>query len=83
MLSAVAIGDTGRSRALLFGALLSGLLYGVYRILSIGRRGRKLPPGNFALFKCEKYGLVTIIGPPTVPILGNEHQNPAADGHFL
>ena len=23
------------------------------------------------------------LGPPTVPILGNEHQIPAADGHFL
>lgn len=48
MLSAVAIEDTGRSRALLFGALLSGLLYGLYRILSIGRRGQKLPPGKQA-----------------------------------
>ena len=23
------------------------------------------------------------LGPPTVPVLGNEHQIPAADGHFL
>ena len=26
---------------------------------------------------------VCFSGPPTVPILGNEHQIPAADGHFL
>ncbi|CAF9929816.1 MAG: hypothetical protein HETSPECPRED_007462 [Heterodermia speciosa] len=66
MLLAAASDGNGFGRALLGCVAGIGFLYGLLRVLRIGRRGRGLPPG-----------------PPTVPILGNEHQIPAADGHFL
>ena len=79
-------------------AVVAGILYSTYRVLSIGRRGRGLPPGMvdllcFASRQRWKSGegdvcgtladLRTNLGPRTVPVLGNEHQIPAADGHFL
>ena len=36
---------SGPTRALLLCAAVGGLFYGLYLVLSIGRRGRRLPPG--------------------------------------
>lgn len=37
----------GRIEVLLLCAAVGGLAYGLYRVLSIGRRGRRFPPGRF------------------------------------
>ena len=36
---------SGFTRAILLYVAVGGLFYGLYRVLSIGNRGRKLPPG--------------------------------------
>ncbi|KAL9035720.1 MAG: hypothetical protein Q9214_006454 [Letrouitia sp. 1 TL-2023] len=63
------------------------LLYSLSLIFSIGKRERRLPPGMFSssqsYYTREETGLLTRAGPNTVPLLGNEHQIPTADGHFL
>ena len=41
---------SGPTRALLLCAAVGGLVYGLYQVLSIGRRGRRLPPGWSCLF---------------------------------
>lgn len=32
---------------------VAGVLYGLFRLLSIGRRGPRLPPGSFWCLKCD------------------------------
>lgn len=49
MLLATASEGSGPVRAVLLCAIVGGVLYGVYQILSIGKRGRKLPPGRLSL----------------------------------
>ena len=87
MLLTTASEGTGPARVLVVGVVVTGILYGLFRVLSIGRRGRRLPPGSFCACGVQGPLLYADIemssGPPTVPILGNEHQIPAADGHFL
>ena len=34
------------SRAVVLCVIVTGILYGLFRVLSIGRRGRRLPPGS-------------------------------------
>ncbi len=67
-----------------FAATSSVLLYTLFSLFRVGRRGHGLPPGdsdsNLAL---RDVGLTPDKGPPTVPLLGNEHQIPKSDGHFV
>ena len=67
-----------------FAATSSVLLYTLFSLFRVGRRSHGLPPGN------SDHGLTltNIVltlgeGPPTVPLLGNEHQIPKSDGHFV
>lgn len=73
------------ARALTKCAVVGALLFVVYKITSIGARGRKLPPGMHSLSMNRGLSDAQLRkkGPRTVPVLGNEHQIPAADGHFL
>lgn len=67
-----------------FATTSSVLLYSLISLFFVGRRSHGLPPGrpnqNPAL---RSVGLTAVEGPPTVPLLGNEHQIPKSDGHFL
>ena len=47
MLLATASEGTGPARVFVVGVVVTGILYGLFRVLSIGRRGRRLPPGSF------------------------------------
>ncbi|KAI0023477.1 cytochrome P450 oxidoreductase [Xylariomycetidae sp. FL0641] len=51
--------------AIWLGCLVLGLL-GIYRLLKVGSRDPKMPPG-----------------PPTKPIVGNEHLIPRSNAHFV
>lgn len=67
-----------------FAATSSILLYTLFSLFRVGRRSHGLPPGdsnpNLTL---RDIRLTLGKGPPTVPLLGNEHQIPKADGHFV
>lgn len=67
-----------------FAATSSVLLYTLFSLFRVGRRSHGLPPGdsnpNLTL---RDIGLTLGKGPPTVPLLGNEHQIPKSDGHFV
>ena len=67
-----------------FAATSSVLLYTLFSLFRVGRRSHGLPPGNSnQKLTLSNIGLTLRKGPPTVPLLGNEHQIPKSDGHFV
>jgi hypothetical protein len=69
-------------------ASLSGRLWlGPFHLFSLQRRAPgEGPPSRCALLSTPTHALRTLLittGPPTIPIWGNEHQIPKADGHFV
>lgn len=78
------------TQAVLLLLFCSLFLYGLSFILGTGQRKSGMPPGRYLLpchlvlpYTLRKLLLTCWKGPRTLPILGNEHQIPAADGHFL
>ena len=55
MVLATAGEGSGLLRVFLLCAVLGGLAYGVYQILSIGRRESKLPLGKFAVVIVDRF----------------------------
>ena len=53
-------------------------------LLKVGHRPKGIPPGkSFGIIHSMQISMIDHLqGPPTVPLLGNEHQIPAMDGHF-
>lgn len=51
MVLATEVQGSAPTRALLLLAVVGGLLYGVWKVLGVGRRGGKLPPGGLILPK--------------------------------
>lgn len=69
---------------IIFAATSSVLLYTLFSLFRVGRRSHGLPPGNSNQnLTLSNIGLTLGEGPPTVPLLGNEHQIPKSDGHFV
>lgn len=67
-----------------FAATSSVLLYTIFSLFRVGRRSYGLPPGNsYPDLALREKRLTLGKGPPTVPLLGNEHQIPRSDGHFM
>lgn len=65
-------------------ATSSVLLYTLFSLFRVGRRSHGLPPGDSnPHLTLRDIGLTLGEGPPTVPLLGNEHQIPKSDGHFV
>lgn len=64
-------------------------IYWSYQLLRLSRRDPRMPPGNFrpSTALSGRLSLITLLkatlGPPTIPIIGNEHLIPKANAHFM
>ncbi len=60
------------------------VLFGAWSLLRTNHRDSRLPPGmhNSSFIEQEKK-LSVSLGPPTLPIVGNEHLIPKSNAHFM
>ena len=63
---------------------LALVLYGAWKLLRISRCDSRLPPGMHSLSAVEQEKKLSVNpGPPTLPIVGNEHLIPKFNAHFM
>lgn len=63
---------------------IAALVLCLWSCFSSGSRDPRLPPGKFpSRYHCiDQLNDVSSVGPPTIPLFGNELQIPKADAHF-